>query len=289
MPSVQEQKAIVDKLDMLLTQVNNLKARLDAIPTILKRFRQSVLAAAVSGRLINSADVGKEELRSFVEILNGARKPVSAKIRRGMQGDIPYYGATGVIDYLNDYTHEGRFLLVGEDGANLLSKVKDLSFFFEGKIWVNNHAHVLREKQGVSLDFIKIAINALDLEPWVTGSAQPKLTKRSLETLPIPYLQYDKQKEIVRRVDQLFTFADQVEKQVENAQSRVNRLTQSILAKAFRGELTAQWRAENPELISGDNSAEALLERIKAEKAAHAKKPSAKKRGTKAAQEKLSL
>ncbi|MCB1717737.1 MAG: restriction endonuclease subunit S, partial [Candidatus Competibacteraceae bacterium] len=71
-----------------------------------------------------------------------------------------------------------------------------------------------------------------------------------------------------RRVEQLFAFADQIEQQVKNAQSRVNNLTQSILAKAFRGELTAEWRAQNPELISGENSAEALLARIKAERAA---------------------
>lgn len=76
------------------------------------------------------------------------------------------------------------------------------------------------------------------------------------------------QKVIVRRVDQLFAHADRIEQQVNNALARVNNLTQSILAKAFRGELTEQWRKDNPDLISGENSAEALLERIKAERAA---------------------
>ncbi len=70
--------------------------------------------------------------------------------------------------------------------------------------------------------------------------------------------------EIVRRVEQLFAFADQIEQQVKNAQSQVNHMTQSILAKAFRGDLTAEWRAQNPHLITGENSAQALLERIKA-------------------------
>jgi type I restriction enzyme S subunit len=82
----------------------------------------------------------------------------------------------------------------------------------------------------------------------------------------------EEQTEIVRRVEELFTFADKVEAQVNAAQARVNNLTQSILAKAFRGELTAEWRAANPELISGDNSAESLLKRIKAERAAMGKK-----------------
>jgi type I restriction enzyme S subunit len=83
--------------------------------------------------------------------------------------------------------------------------------------------------------------------------------------IALPHI--DEQTEIVRRVEQLLTYADQVEQQVKNAQARVNQLTQSILAKAFRGELTEQWRQDNPELISGDNSAAALLERIKAERA----------------------
>ncbi|MEH6643836.1 restriction endonuclease subunit S, partial [Vreelandella glaciei] len=181
---------------------------------------------------------------------------------------IPYYGATGIVDYLNDYTHEGRYLLVGEDGANLLSKSKDLAFMVEGKMWVNNHAHVLKERPGVNLDFVKIAINSLDLTPWITGSAQPKLTKKSLYSLPITNFTLDEQTEIVHQVNQLFAHADRIEQQVNNALARVNNLTQSILAKAFRGELTEQWRKDNPELITGENSAEALLERIKAERAA---------------------
>ena len=90
----------------------------------------------------------------------------------------------------------------------------------------------------------------------------------------------DEQREIVRRIDQLLAHADRIEQQVNNALARVNNLTQSILAKAFRGELTEQWRKNNPELISGENSAEALLGRIKAERAAA--KPATKTRKGKA-------
>ncbi len=268
LPPLAEQKVIADKLDTLLAQVENTKARLERIPQILKRFRQSVLAAAVSGRLIDAQPKSIAKLEELVDIENGARKPVSATVRKTIQGMIPYYGATGIVDYLNDYTHEGRYLLVGEDGANLLSKSKDLAFMVEGKMWVNNHAHVLKERPGVNLDFVKIAINSLDLTPWITGSAQPKLTKKSLYSLPITNFTLDEQTEIVHQVNQLFAHADRIEQQVNNALARVNNLTQSILAKAFRGELTEQWRKDNPELITGENSAEALLERIKAERAA---------------------
>ncbi len=93
------------------------------------------------------------------------------------------------------------------------------------------------------------------------------LNQKVLKGVPYPDVELEEQEEIVRRVDQLFAFADQIEQQVKNAQARVDKLTQSILAKAFRGELTAEWRAAHPELISGEHSAAALLERIKAEKA----------------------
>jgi type I restriction enzyme S subunit len=94
------------------------------------------------------------------------------------------------------------------------------------------------------------------------------LNQKVIKNLEVYFPSLDEQTEIVRRVDHLFAHADRIEQQVNNALSRVNNLTQSILAKAFRGELTEQWRKDNPELISGENSAEALLERIKAERAA---------------------
>lgn len=413
----------------------------------------------------------KTELKDFVFNANGARKPISAELREQIKGSFPYYGATGQIDSLNDYTHEGEHILIGEDGANLLSKSKDLAFVVNGKYWVNNHAHAVRPLAGVPSKYIANFINSLDLTSFVTGSAQPKLTKGNLEKIEIPvpplaeqkiiaakldellaqvdiikarlttipkmlkrfrqsvlaaavsgkltdiinerafislgnagvtiktgpfgsalhkadYVQdgipvinpmhindgkiypsgsmtitkekfaelsawhlkhgdviigrrgemgraavFDKsqkdmlcgtgsmilrgdesvlpdylsiivrspvavayfndgsvgttmvnlnqsiikelkvyfpeieeQTEIVRRVEQLFAFADQIEQQVKNAHSRVNNLTQSILAKAFRGELTADWRAANPDLITGENSAQALLAKIKAER-----------------------
>jgi type I restriction enzyme S subunit len=278
LPPLAEQKIITEKLDTLLAQVDSTKARLEQIPQILKRFRQAVYQYACSGRILDKVNPKITQLETLVSIHNGARKPVSSVVREDIKGIYPYYGATGIVDYLNDFTHEGRFLLVGEDGANLLSKSKKLAYIINGKSWVNNHAHVLKEKDNNLLDFIQLAINSLDISQWVSGSAQPKLTKKSLLTLPIPVFTLEEQTIIVRRVEQLFAYADTIEKQVNNALARVNNLTQSILAKAFRGELTAQWRAENPELISGENSAAALLEKIKAERAASGGKKASRKK-----------
>lgn len=110
------------------------------------------------------------------------------------------------------------------------------------------------------------------------GTGVKHLRVADVESLTYPLPPIEEQHEIVRRVEQLFAYADTIEKQVNNALARVNNLTQSILAKAFRGELTAQWRAENPELISGENSAAALLEKIKAERAASGGKKASRKK-----------
>jgi type I restriction enzyme, S subunit len=98
------------------------------------------------------------------------------------------------------------------------------------------------------------------------GVAQQHFNVGSMKKMPIHLPSIEEQTENVNRVEQLFAYADQIEQRVKDAQARVNHLTQAILVKAFRGELTADWRAQNPELISGENSAEALLARIKTER-----------------------
>jgi type I restriction enzyme, S subunit len=107
-------------------------------------------------------------------------------------------------------------------------------------------------------------------------SGQKGISGKDLKQMAVQLPAREEQTEIVRRVDELFAHADRIERQAQAALERVNKLTQSILAKAFRGELTEQWRRDHPELISGENSAAALLERIKAERAASIK-PKARK------------
>ena len=117
---------------------------------------------------------------------DGERKPVSSAIRSKQVNKIyDYYGAAGVIDKVDDYIFDERLLLIGEDGANLLSRSKDNAFFAEGKYWVNNHAHVLDATNKLLLDYVAIVINAMKLDDYVTGSAQPKLSQDNLNKIPI--------------------------------------------------------------------------------------------------------
>ncbi|MDR5867459.1 restriction endonuclease subunit S [Halomonas koreensis] len=288
----EEQKAIADKLDELLAQVNNLKARLDAIPAILKRFRQSVLAAAVSGRLT----IGEEEevkgykfqsIGSFAsEIRYGTSKKCSSESGGTPVLRIPNVG-DGVVNlnglkYANFDDKElsklalkpGDLLLIRSNGSlDLVGKVAVVSEKEASCVFAGYLIRLRLDLRLVDAGFVAFCLrspmirNVLESKARSTSGVN-NINGKELAGLEVPLPTLDEQKEIVRHVDQLFAFADQVEKQVENAQARVNKLTQSILAKAFRGELTADWRAENPELISGEHSAEALLARIKAEKAA---------------------
>ena len=151
-----------------------------------------------------------------------------------------------------------------------------------------NHLIKIRSAKGVIIPeyalfyFMSPQGKAEIVERATSGAGLYTLSISKISSINIPLFTLEEQTEIVRRVEQLFAHADTIEKQTETALARVNNLTQSILAKAFRGELTAQWRAENPELISGENSAEALLERIKAERATVTTKKSRKPRTPKA-------
>lgn len=291
-PPLAEQKLIADKLDKLLAQVANLKARLDAIPAILKRFRQSVLAAALSGSLAESSESGSDHGEVVcigdlaVDIRYGTSKKCSASKGSTAVLRIPNI-VDGSVDKENlkyaDFDEkehsrlalkEGDLLLIRSNGSvDLVGRLavvsnQDVDFLFAGYLIRLRLDTCRAVPKFVALCLQSPKLRSVIEEKAKSTSGVNNINSKELASLEIPFPTVIEQKEIVRRVNRLFAFADQIEQQVKNAQARVNKLSQSILAKAFRGELTAEWRAENPELISGEHSAEALLARIKAEKAA---------------------
>ncbi|WP_026001957.1 restriction endonuclease subunit S [Vreelandella stevensii] len=291
LPPLAEQKVIADKLDTLLAQVENTKARLERIPQILKRFRQSVLAAAVSGRLTEELKPWEsKKLDECFECIDGDRGPNYPKKHEYLDSGYCLFLSTknvrpfgfGFTDQVfiskekDEILRKGRLtrgdLVITTRGTLGHVASFDESVPFE-IVRINSGMLILRKKQpDYSNDYFKILIASPLFRKFIndqsTGSAQPQLPAKILKGFILPIPSPEEQTEIVRRVDQLFAHADRIEQQVNNALARVNSLTQSILAKAFRGELTEQWRKDNPELISGENSAQALMERIKAERAA---------------------
>ncbi|WP_305368924.1 restriction endonuclease subunit S [Photobacterium leiognathi] len=359
--SLNEQKRIVEKLDEVLAQVDTIKARLDGIPAILKRFRQSVLAAAVSGKLTEEWRVGKDfDLNEEIEQINKSREHLY------LRDNAEYFEKTGknlrkydystlheepeartipnswslvqlgkLISFLTDYHANGSyevlkehvelketedyacmiratnfeknnfedlFVYISQNAYDFLSKSKLYgNEILVGKIGNAGSVYLMPQlgrpaslamnlfalrfdEDLISSEylymFLKSSIGERNIQKYIRGVATKSIDKKSLRSVFVNYPPFEEQKEIVRLADQYFAFADTIEAQVKKAQTRVDNLTQSILAKAFRGELVEQ----DP----NDEPADKLLERIAAARkeaealAKAAKKAAPKKRTTKA-------
>jgi type I restriction enzyme S subunit len=131
--------------------------------------------------------------------LDSKRRPVTKSAREA--GSIPYYGASGIVDYVSDYIFDGDYLLVSEDGANLLARSTPIAFSISGKTWVNNHAHVLQFNTYAERRFIEIYLNSIDLTPYVSGAAQPKLNQANLNGIPVPVPPLEEQERTVAILD----------------------------------------------------------------------------------------
>ncbi|MCG9791156.1 restriction endonuclease subunit S [Flavobacterium algicola] len=181
------------------------------------------------------------KLFNLIEIMNnhdGKRKPISKVVRSKRKGEYRYYGATEIVDYIDDYLFDGEYLLIGEDGANLLTKNKDLAFIVSGKFWVNNHAHVLSSKEITTNKYVCNYFNSLNISQFVTGTAQPKLTQGNLNKIKIPLPPLETQHVIVSKIEELFSELDKGIEDLKTAQLQLKTYRQSVLKYAFEGKLT---------------------------------------------------
>jgi len=162
---------------------------------------------------------------------DGERIPVSKEERQTRAQIYDYYGASGVIDKIDKYLFDRPLLLIGEDGANLINRSTPIAFIARGKYWVNNHAHVL---DGISEDllrFIELHINAINLEKYITGSAQPKMNQAKMNSIPIALPPLAEQRRIVAKVDQLMALVDELEVQVAASRATGEKLLAALVAE----------------------------------------------------------
>lgn len=146
------------------------------------------------------------KLSDLCEILDSKRKPLSALQRAKKQGIYPYYGAQGIIDHLDDYLLDGEYLLVAEDGANLETRNQPIANIAKGKIWVNNHAHVLGSNGKCSLNLLGFILNNMNISPYVTGCAQPKLNQENLRNIEI---------ELPSHIDSIASILSSLDRKIE--------------------------------------------------------------------------
>ena len=194
----------------------------------------------------------------ITENFDGSRIPLRASDRKFQSGEYPYYGASGVIDSVDDFIFDGDYLLVAEDGANLLSRSSPIAFVAIGKFWVNNHAHVVQTHGGIPLKFLEYYLAATNLQFFCSGTAQPKLNKRNLNRIPIPIPPLEEQSRIVSKIDELFSDLDSGVAALDRAYEKLRRYRASLLKSAMKGGLTDKWRESN----SGVEPASKLLARI---------------------------
>lgn len=155
------------------------------------------------------------------------RIPLSAAQREKRQGKYRYYGAQGVIDWVDDYIFDGTYLLIAEDGENLKSKKSNIAQLASGKFWVNNHAHVIQCKKGYDIRYLCYLINLTDLSGYITGSAQPKLSQSSMNAIVLPMPKFEIQKEVADFIEKFDKKIQINEKVNDNLQQQASAIYQA--------------------------------------------------------------
>ncbi|MBM2834234.1 MAG: Restriction endonuclease subunit [Candidatus Brocadiaceae bacterium] len=232
LPPLPEQQRIVAILDeafsAIATAKENAEKNLQNARELFESYLQGVFA--------NPGDGWEEKtLNQISENLDSQRVPITKNVRSS--GSIPYYGASGIVDYVDEYIFDDDLLLVSEDGANLLARTYPIAFSISGKTWVNNHAHVLRFENMVNQRFVEFYLNAIKLDDYVSGMAQPKLNQTMLNTIVIPYPPLKEQRSVVAKLDALSAETKRLEDIYRQKLADLDELKKSVLQKAFNGEL----------------------------------------------------
>ena len=195
-PSEQEQSKIATFLEKINTRIEKQTVLVEN----LKKYKRGVVKAIMT-KQIRFVDKNRKPypewsactLQDAVDFLDGQRKPLESADRAKRQGKYPYYGASGIIDSIDDYIFDEPLILLGEDGANIINRSSPLCFIATGKYWVNNHAHVMRPHKGQNIRFLCELLESLDYTRYNTGTAQPKLNQEKCRTIPLSLPIYEEQ------------------------------------------------------------------------------------------------
>jgi len=258
----EEQAAIAAFLDRETAKIDALVEAQKRLIELLKEKRQAVISQAVTKGLdpnVPMKDSGVEWLgevpehwvigaiKRFCKVLDGRRIPLSAQERGSRSGDIPYYGASGIIDWIDEHIFDEDLVLVSEDGANLLNRSTPIAFVVRGKYWVNNHAHILKPMDQ-NLIFWAERIETIDLRPFVTGSAQPKLTIEALANVVIAVPSDESERSaiesyIVQEVQRL----DELVLEANTARGLLLERRSALISAAVTGKIDVRGLVSQPE------------------------------------------
>lgn len=212
-PPIEEQERIVAELDLLQGIIEKKKEQLKAYDQLA----QSIFYTMFGDPIDNPKGWETKKLGEICENCDSMRKPITAIDRE--QGEIPYYGASGIVDYVKDYIFDGDYLLISEDGANLIARSTPIAFSIKGKTWVNNHAHVLKFTNQITQQYVEFSINLRDVSTIVTGCAQPKLTQANLNKIPISFPPLSLQEEFAEKVEAIERQKALVQQSIDETQT----------------------------------------------------------------------
>lgn len=251
LPPLSEQRAISAFLDRETRRIDGLIAKKKNLLSLLAEQRTALISRTVTKGLNPSVklkpsgvewlgDVPEHwEVKALKYIfvnLDSDRIPISGEDRAGIENIYPYYGASGIIDYVDDYIYDETLILVAEDGANLLSRSTPLAFRAEGKYWVNNHAHILRPKYD-AITYWECVLQIFEYAPYVSGSAQPKLTSENLGSFILPVPPLPEQQAIAAFLDRETAKIDTLSAKVQTAIERLREYRTALISAAVTGKI----------------------------------------------------
>jgi type I restriction enzyme S subunit len=172
-------------------------------------------------------------LEKIVDILDNQRIPINSTERNKRPGVVPYYGATGQVGTIDKAIFNETLILLGEDGVPFFDSTKHKAYEISGPSWVNNHAHVLDGLSEGFLRYMELFINAIDLKPYVTGTAQPKMNQAKMNSIPVAVPPLAEQHRIVAKVDALMALCDRLEASLAASATTRRRLLDALLAEAL--------------------------------------------------------
>jgi type I restriction enzyme S subunit len=232
-PPLAEQQRIVALLDEAFAGLATAKANADRNLRNAHALFESHLQVVFSQRGKGWVETTLDKISTNLDF---RRVPITKNVR--CSGEYPYYGASGIVDYVADYIFEGDNLLVSEDGANLLARSTPIAFSVTGRYWVNKHAHILHFESMATQRFVEFYLESIKLDEFITGAAQPKLNQRALNAIPIPIPEsVEEQAKIVNRVESLQEEAQRLTRLYEHKLAALEELKKSLLHRAFNGEL----------------------------------------------------
>ena len=230
-PTLAEQQKIAD----FLSNVDSIITAETKILKTLQKKKKALMQKLFTRQLRFKSDDGtdfpaweEKKLGECVEILDSQRKPIESKERANRKGEYPYYGASGIIDYIDDYLFEGESILLGEDGANIINRNSRLAFIATGKYWVNNHAHIMKANADNLNYFICEYLESLDYSKICAGSAQPKLTQDVIRNLTIKAPCKEEQQKIADCLSSMDSLIQTQQKVVTTWQQRKKALLQQM-------------------------------------------------------------